>query len=202
MHNANKKRAPALLLGLSVLVGACSAWGGYEEGVSAYQRKNYATALEEFRPSAAEGNAGAQFLLGYMYDRGLGVTQDIGEAVKWFRKAAEQGEPHAQNELGTMYSAGRGVTQDDKEAVKWFRKAAEQGNAIAQFNLGLRYLEGQGVTQDYESAFAWSNIAVAQGDKDSRKIRDMAENKMTPAQTEKAYELSIQYYKKYVAPFK
>jgi len=192
----NKNIVPALFFGLMLLAGGGSVWGGYEEGVSAYQRGDYATALAEFRPLATEGNTGAQFLLGYMYDRGLGVTQDYNEAVKWFRKAAEQGDPYAQNELGTMYGSGHGVPQDDKEAVKWFRKAAEQ------FNLGLRYLEGKGVIQDYESAFAWSNTAVAQGDRDSRKIRDMAEKQMTPAQTEKAFEQSKQYYNKYVLPFR
>ena len=37
-----------------------------------------------------------------MYEKGKGVSQNYGEAVKWFRLAAEQGHAKAQSNLGTM----------------------------------------------------------------------------------------------------
>ena len=76
----------AILLGL-----AAPAWAGFDEGVAAYERGDYATALREFRPFANQGYAAAQFNLGIMYDEGQGVPQDYAEALKWYRKAAEQG---------------------------------------------------------------------------------------------------------------
>ena len=68
----------------------------FEAGVEAYHRGDYETALKEFRPLAAQGDASAQFGLGLMYWHGEGVTQDYIEAVKWYRLAAEQGYAKAQ----------------------------------------------------------------------------------------------------------
>ena len=42
----------------------------FDEGLAAYERKDYATALREWRPLAEQGNAPAQNKLGEMYKRG------------------------------------------------------------------------------------------------------------------------------------
>jgi len=89
-----------------------SAWAGFDEGVAAYDRGDYATAVEEWLPIAEQGNADAQYNLGIMYDNGYGVPQDYAEAVRWYRLAAEQGYAKAQFVLGVMYDNGRGVPQD------------------------------------------------------------------------------------------
>ena len=89
-----------------------SAWAGFDEGVAAYNRGDYATAVEEWLPIAEQGNADAQYNLGIMYDNGYGVPQDYAEAVRWYRLAAEQGYAKAQFVLGVMYDNGRGVPQD------------------------------------------------------------------------------------------
>jgi TPR repeat protein len=49
--------------------------------------------------SAYQGDAEAQFDLGWRYAYGYGVKQDDAEAVKWYRKAAEQGHAEAANNL-------------------------------------------------------------------------------------------------------
>lgn len=67
---------------------------GYK-GQSAYQKGDYVTALEEWKPLAEQGDAAAQFYLGVMYYYGRGVPQNYNEAVKWYTKAAEQGETPA-----------------------------------------------------------------------------------------------------------
>ena len=103
--------------------------GPLEDGWAAYQKGDYATALQIFRPLAEQGNAAAQANLGWMYAEGHGVPQDYAQAVAWYRKAADQGYAAAQNALGGMYAKGQGVPQDDAQAVAWFRKAADQGNA-------------------------------------------------------------------------
>ncbi len=56
------------------------AWAGFYEGVAAYQRGDYATALREFRPLAERGIAIAQRNLGVMYIQG--VTLDFVQAYK------------------------------------------------------------------------------------------------------------------------
>ncbi len=95
-----------------LVVLAAPAWAGFDEGVAAYDRGDYATALRELRPLAEQGDAAAQYNLGGMYYGGYGVPQDYAEAVKWYRKAAEQGHALAQNNLAFMYYAGQGVTRD------------------------------------------------------------------------------------------
>ncbi len=119
--------------------------------------------LDYWQSSADEGDAVAQFFLGWTY-QGRGDTQDDARAVIWYRKAAEQGDSDAQYNLGVMYLEGRGVAQDDRQAVSWFRKAAEQGNASAQTNLGWMYDEGRGVAQDDGQAVSWYRKAAEQGD--------------------------------------
>ena len=54
-----------------------------------------------------------------MYQNGLGVPKDYGEAVKWYRLGAAQGYARAQYNLGVMYENGLGVPKDDGEAIKW-----------------------------------------------------------------------------------
>ena len=157
----------AVLCVLFVLV-AGDARAGFDEGLAAYNRGDYATALREFRPLAEHGDADAQFYLGFMYRRGVGVTLDYAEAVRWFRMAAEKGDANAQNSLGAMYGKGLGVPQDFAAALRWFRMAVEQGYATAQHNLGVAYREGNGVGQDYAKAVRWFRMAAEQGYADAQ----------------------------------
>ena len=112
---------------------------------------------------AAAGVAVGQTNMGWIYDKGKGVTQDYTKAVEWYRKAAEQGYANAQSNLGYMYSQGKGVTQDKAKAVEWYRKAAEQGYATGQNRLGVVYQDGKGVIQDYAKAVEWYRKAAEQG---------------------------------------
>ena len=64
-------------------------------------------AVKWYRLAAEQGNARAQYNLGYAYDNGEGVEQDYVEAVKWFRLAAEQGNADAQYNLGYAYATAR-----------------------------------------------------------------------------------------------
>ncbi len=123
----------AKLAGLALIAALCAgftlgltapAWAGFDEGVAAYHRGDYATALSEFRPLAEQGNARAQRALGLMYRKGHGVPQDDAEAFRWDRKAAEQGFASAQRNLGVMYISGQGVTTDFVQAYKWLNIAA------------------------------------------------------------------------------
>ena len=41
----------------ALLFSAGSAWADFDDGLAAYQRGDYATALKEFRPLAEQGHA-------------------------------------------------------------------------------------------------------------------------------------------------
>ena len=90
-----------------------------DSDLKAYVKRDYATALAQFREGAERGDATAQHNLALMYDKGNGVPQDYAEAMKWYLKAAEQGHADSQYNLGMMYLFGVGVPQDYVEAYKW-----------------------------------------------------------------------------------
>ena len=196
------KLAAPLALTRGLLVGLCLCWSlhtsleGAERDPSQDQTQTQ-DAVEAIRLAAEGGDASAQFFLGVMYDEGLGVPQDDGEAVRWYRLAAEQGAASAQFFLGVMYANGQGVPQDDGEAVRWYRLAAEQGVASAQFFLGVMYGNGRGVSQDFVAAHMWLNLAAAQSSGDDRerdvKERDAVAARMTREQIAEAQRLAHEW---------
>ena len=60
-------------------------------------------ALEWYLKAAEQGNAKAQYSLGYCYYWGKGVEEDKKEALKWYRKAADQGHSDAKECLETDF---------------------------------------------------------------------------------------------------
>jgi uncharacterized protein len=167
---------------------------------AAYQKGNYTAALEEALPLAATGDARAQTLMGLLYYRGRGASQDHAEAIRWFRRAADDGEAAAEFYLGVMFAEGQGVPQDYEEAVKWYRRAAARGDALAQYNLGIAYAKGEGVAADPVRAHMWLNVAAArfQGSDANRRIaaannRDAVATKMTADQLAEAQRLAREW---------
>lgn len=132
----------------------------FNAGVRAYQEGDLATALEEFKRAADEGDARAQLNVGVFYDQGLVVAQDPAQAAEWYRRAAEAGIDLAQFNLGTLYFEGLGVEQDYAKALEWYSRAAFGGNGDAQFNLSVMYQEGLGTQVDYVEAHAWLELAA------------------------------------------
>ena len=109
--------------------------------------------IRNLRNLAKQGNARAQFQLGFIYFNGYGVTKNFERAAHWLKQAAEKGHAEAQGHLGVMYEEGYGVTKNFEMAAHWLKQAAEQGDAKAQFNLGVMYIKGEGVSQNFEKAF-------------------------------------------------
>ena len=89
------------------------------------------SSLLETRRLAEQGDAEAQFNLGFMYANGEGVPEDDAEAVRWYRMAAEQGYARAQSILGLMYANGEGVPENYVRAYAWLNLAAAQGHETA-----------------------------------------------------------------------
>lgn len=150
------------VLALLLLTATSAFAADFDKGKKAYDKGDYKTALQEWRPLSEQGHAEAQHNLGNMYNDGEGVTKDNHQAVFWYRKFAEQGNAKAQFKLGYMYANGWGITKDDSQAEIWFRKAAEQGLAVAQFYLGTMYDEG--VLKDDVQAVFWYSKSAEQGD--------------------------------------
>src|SRR5471030_2345003 len=105
-----------ILLALSAVPALA---GDFEDGLKFYQGKDYASAITSWKKAAALRSAPAQFTLGFMYEKGEGVTADNSQAMSWYQKAADQGYAAAQINLGSMYEKGQGIAPDLRQAVSW-----------------------------------------------------------------------------------
>jgi hypothetical protein len=170
-----------------------SVWAGFEEGMAAYERGDYASTVKEWRPLAEQGDSTAQHHLAWLYLIGHGVPQDYEEAVRWFRKAAEQGDSDAQTNLGSLYLLGDRIPQDYAESLKWLRAAAAQRHPMAQTKLGIMYEGGHGVPQDRVQAHMWFSLASAEGSELADAFRDALTKKMTPAEIAEARRLAREW---------
>ncbi|MBN4048158.1 sel1 repeat family protein [bacterium AH-315-O15] len=179
-----------LSVALVVLVLLGTSWAD-----AAAQRT--AAEVAATRQRAEQGDAVAQYTLGFMYEVGTGVPQDSVEAVRWYRLAADQGHASAQVNLGVMYRTGQGVPEDDTEAVRWTRLAADQGHVTAQYLLGFMYDTGEGVPQDYAEAHKWHNLAASRASAENQTryaaTRDRQAKQMTPAQIAEAQRLAREW---------
>lgn len=165
---------------IGVLSGSgCGPPNMMKNAEAAYRTGNFTEALKLYRNLAEQGNAVAQYKLGYMYFLGQGTQKNDQEAARWTRRAAEQGHAAAQLSLGLMYKNGEGVAISSAEAVRWIRKAAEQGlpeaqaeedyekllagarrgGLLAQYKLGIHYQN----SAQYKKAKEWFLRAAKRG---------------------------------------
>ena len=103
------KLAALALLCLASFIAGCSR---YDSAREAFESKEYALAFQRWKRLAEFGDARAQNDIGYLYEHGLGVSQNAAEAFRWYRAAAETGLAPAQNNLGLAYLNGVGTRPD------------------------------------------------------------------------------------------
>lgn len=96
-----------------------------DAGLTAYEAGEYESAARIWRELADQGNTVAQFNLGGMYHKGLGVGQDTAASFHWFRMAAEHGHGSSQYNLGVMFANANGVERDYVRAYLWTSLAVD-----------------------------------------------------------------------------
>ncbi len=131
VHLAATALRAAIVLILALALPAPLLAADFVAGWKAYQRAYYATAWEERRPLAEQGDANAQYYLGVMHQNGEGVSQNYALAVLRYFQAAEQGLASAQKNLSVMYARGDGVAQNYVFAHMWLSLA------VAHFPPGI-----------------------------------------------------------------
>lgn len=72
------------------------------------------------RRAADAGAVEALFDMGHLHEKGIGVAQDMNEALRWYRLAADRKDSRAMLRLGTIHADGLGVAPDTAQAAKWF----------------------------------------------------------------------------------
>ena len=161
-------RPVKLLLSLALVFGcAYGAWArpvpaDFESGKVAYETGDYAKALQEWEPLAAEGAPHAQYNVALMYAKGLGVPVDLRKAAELYEKAAAKGIVPAQYNIALMYQNGEGVPKDNAKALKWFQRAANNGDPNAATGLAAM-LEDESAFRNQGEAEKWYRKLAEQG---------------------------------------
>ncbi len=73
-----------------------------QQALQAYSNGHYSKAYKLFNTLAQHGNINAQYNLGTMYSKGLGVDKNMIQAFKWHTRAARNGHTNAQIWLHTQ----------------------------------------------------------------------------------------------------
>ena len=159
----SRSRGTVIVVGL-ILTGAVGVlFGDSVEALQAFRKGDYATAFREWQAAARQGHPEAEYNLGLMYLKGLGVPKDPEEAFRWLYDAAEKGFADAQFQVGLMREKGVGVHQDYAQAEVWYALAADRGESEAEMGLGTLYEQGHGVKKDLARAVSWYRKAADQG---------------------------------------
>ncbi len=133
---------------------------------------NQEEALRWLELAAKQGLAPAQFRLGGLYEKGIGVKKDLA----WRATSMPPPPPRATPRPCTISrcsmpkaSMARPITAPP---YAWFRKAADRGITDSQYNLAILYARGIGVEQNYAESYKWFALAASKGDSDAAKKRD------------------------------
>lgn len=129
-----------------VLCGCgCSAVSPGNQGARAYRAGRFEEALRLWKPLAEKSDVRAQCQLAYLYERGLGVPQDLPQAIAWYEKAAAQQSGYAENSLGQLYA------RDQPEKSLHFHLLAAGHGELASQLASARLLAGKGQHQPLSS---------------------------------------------------
>ena len=110
--------------------------------------RNHKKAMNYFTKAAEQGSAEAQFHLGSMHARGVGVKRDFTKAFYNFNLAAHQGHAVAVYNLAMMQLAGVGLPPSCKNAVVLLKGLAERGPWNRRVEAGHRAYK----SRSYEKA--------------------------------------------------
>jgi hypothetical protein len=117
----------------------------FGKGMNALQGSSASRSLPNavgyFHRSAELGFSPAQVVLGYLFDTGIGVPLDHGEALEWYKKAGQQDDPLAQWLVGRIIYADLVPPRDLNEARTWLEKASSHGDPFGEYLLGRIALE-------------------------------------------------------------
>lgn len=188
LQQAVKAEDPRALFDLATRLAAGGADADLKAAAQLYQR------------SGDKGFVPAQYRLGSMYEKGMGVAKDLDLARTWYQRAAAGGNIKAMHNLAVLYAEGAVDGKPDyAAAARWFRQAAERGLRDSEYNYAILVARGLGSTPDLPEAYKWFSLAAAQGDPDAGKKRDDVARRLDAA-TLAAQKAAVAGFKPQEAP--
>ncbi len=138
---------------------ASPAYADVKDGVDAWSRGDYDTAVAQWQGPAAKGDPDAMFNMGQAYKLGRGVPRDMGKAEDFYRRAAQKGHVRAADNYGILLFQ----TSRQAEALPWLNAAADRGEPRAMYILGIAAYNGDYTPKDVVRAYALMTRSAATG---------------------------------------
>jgi uncharacterized protein len=145
-----------LLVAALMLLAVSFAQASSEKGAELWFTGNYQGAVTIWKEAAANGERSAQYNLGWAFENGLGVIQDLEQSLYWYRLAASKGDRYAQLKLIQIWSDYGLASVDFAEIEKYSGEilAVKQGDFMA-------YLEDEAVQDKAYAKYLLSMFALA-----------------------------------------
>ena len=107
---------------------------------------------------AQMGDALSQYELAQIFEKGIGVPQDISRAIYYYQLSAQQEHFPSMLKLGQIFSDNK-AHQDLEKSLQWYTYAAQNGEVQAQLYLADYY---QDERPDKLQAVYWLEKALRQ----------------------------------------
>jgi len=153
------RKFSSLFMSIAAILVATPAHSDVKDGVDAWSRGDYTSAIKEWKKQAEAGDPDAQFNLAQAYRMGKGVDQDMAMAEKLYGEAAGRGHLQAADNYGLLlFQRGERAS-----AMPFIHAAADRGEPRARYILGLAYFNGDHAPKDWVRAYALVSLARQAG---------------------------------------
>lgn len=152
-------------------------------------KNNYDETRKLFLEVAKHNYPYAQYAMGYLYEKGLGISIDKNKSFRWYKMAADNGQVAAMAKISNFYFEGFGIELDHKLSIEWKTKAATKGHTYSQSSLAFNYFDGDIIDKDIKKATHWFTEAANLGDNIAQFMLGAIYS------NSKEYDKSFEYYK-------
>ena len=157
-------------------------------GEDALEKRDYKTAMVDYKAAADMGSAEAFVCLGDIYIEGFACRRNIDAAMECYKKAADMGNTSGMYGVAVCYWYGYGIEdlgadnayelyeENSAQALKWFEKAADNGDLDAMLRLAEKYIRHIlneshiwfSQKTDLEKVIFWYNRAIEEAEKSAK----------------------------------
>ena len=143
-----------------------------------------------YKKLADQGDAQAQFNLGFLSERGQGTSTDYEAAESWYLQSAQQGYISAQTNLAWIYAYHK---KDLVRGALWYEKAAAQRDSSAEAGLRSLYVSNPGLQEKVKKhldaeAEAIKQVALNKQQELERKAQEEKQGQDSLACLDKLYD--------------
>jgi TPR repeat protein len=147
----------------SAAAPSLAARTAFDNGIKAYGQGDIESAVKDWTVAADGGHPEAAFLMGRLYEQGMGVEKSAYQSFHYYEMAANEGNVQAAVKVGLIYRDGSKELKIDRDyelAMKNFEKGALAFWPESQYYLADMYRRGLGVAPDRTESLRWLLLAA------------------------------------------